>query len=96
MNRLTAALVVGVEEVLVVLVGSEALVDDEDDGGDEDEGDEELAVVDAEGLCKSHAHVRSDPLGSTRTNPRSSIFNVPTEHPLPTNRPPSGHHVRNR
>jgi len=48
--RLFAALVVGVEEVLIVLVGGKALVDDEDDGGDEDDRDEELAIVDTEGL----------------------------------------------
>jgi len=60
MNHLTAALVVGVEEVLVVLVGREALVDDEDNGGDEDEWDEQLAVVDAQG--------RSTAKSSTDTN----------------------------
>ena len=35
-GRLTAALVVGVEEVLVVLVGREALEDDEDNSEDGD------------------------------------------------------------
>ena len=48
--RLLTALVVRVEKVLVVLLGGEALVNDEDDGGDEDDGDKELAIVDAEGL----------------------------------------------
>jgi len=55
---LTAALIIGVEEVLVVLGWGEALVDDEDDGGDEEHGDEELAIVDTEGLSKRQEEVK--------------------------------------
>ena len=49
-GHLFAALVVGVEEVLVVLLSGEALVGDENENGDEEEGDEEAAIVDTEGL----------------------------------------------
>ena len=49
-GHLFAALVVGVEEVLVVLLSGEALVGDENENGDEENGDEEAAIVDTEGL----------------------------------------------
>jgi len=49
-GHLFAALVVGVEEVLVVLLSGEALVGDENENGDEEDGDEEAAIVDTEGL----------------------------------------------
>jgi hypothetical protein len=49
-KNLLTALVVRVEEVLVVLLGAEASERDEDKDGDEEEGDDEAGVIDTEDL----------------------------------------------
>ena len=72
-GHLTAALIIGVEEVLVVLVRGETLVDDEDDGGDEDKGDEELAIINAEGLPSGRKRAGEDS-GSTRQSTGATIL----------------------
>jgi len=50
-KNLLTALVVRVEEVLVVLLGAEASEGDEDKDGDEEEGDDEAGVINTEDLA---------------------------------------------